>query len=102
MSGFLWAYTPEVCDGDICVFDCDKCGKAEEAKTKQTNADRGEIELTIERLKAIKDQLVEAYGALQSELRDCRNELCLKCGNYHEAHNGACNGCRWRQSHEKG
>ena len=27
--------------------------------------------------------------------RDARNELCLKCGKYHEAHNGACDGCRW-------
>lgn len=28
-------------------------------------------------------------------LRDCANELCLKCGNYREAHLGACNDCRW-------
>lgn len=33
---------------------------------------------------------------LVAMLRDCRNELCLRCGAYHEAHNGACNGCRWR------
>lgn len=33
-----------------------------------------------------------------SEFRDCRNELCLKCGSYQNAHNGACDGCRWRQS----
>lgn len=25
-----------------------------------------------------------------------RNELCLKCGRYHDAHNGACDGCRWK------
>lgn len=25
-----------------------------------------------------------------------RNELCLKCGNYTLAHEGACNGCKWR------
>ena len=35
--------------------------------------------------------------ALLKELKDCRNELCLKCGNYTQAHNGACNGCRWRR-----
>ena len=33
---------------------------------------------------------------IERDLRDCRNELCLKCGNYHEAHNGACDGCRWK------
>jgi len=31
-----------------------------------------------------------------SDISDLRNELCLKCGKYKEAHNGACNGCRWR------
>ena len=36
------------------------------------------------------DLLVE-----QSDFKDCVNELCLKCGNYHEEHNGACDGCRW-------
>lgn len=33
-----------------------------------------------------------------SEFRDCRNELCLKCGAYTQKHNGACDGCRWRET----
>lgn len=33
-----------------------------------------------------------------SDFRDCRNELCLRCGNYKQAHNGACDGCRWRKN----
>ena len=32
---------------------------------------------------------------LKSDLKDCRNELCLKCGNYKQKHLGACDGCRW-------
>ena len=32
---------------------------------------------------------------LEKELRDCRNELCLKCGEYQTKHLGSCNGCRW-------
>ena len=31
----------------------------------------------------------------ESNFHDCVNELCLKCGKYHEEHNGACDGCRW-------
>ncbi len=31
-----------------------------------------------------------------SDFRDCRNELCLKCGAYTQKHLGACDGCRWR------
>ena len=35
---------------------------------------------------------------LQRDLKDCRNELCLKCGNYKQKHLGACDGCRWRDA----
>lgn len=35
------------------------------------------------------------YKEAKSELAAMRNELCCKCGNYREAHNGACDGCRW-------
>ena len=37
---------------------------------------------------------------LRSELKWARNELCCKCGNYREAHNGACDGCRFRHGGE--
>ena len=37
---------------------------------------------------------------LRQELRNCRNELCLKCGNYHESYAGACDGCRYRRGGE--
>jgi hypothetical protein len=36
--------------------------------------------------------LIEARA---KEIDALRNELCLKCGNYTLAHEGACNGCRW-------
>lgn len=29
------------------------------------------------------------------DFRDCRNELCIKCGQYQTKHLGSCNGCRW-------
>lgn len=32
---------------------------------------------------------------LLAEFKNCRNELCLKCGRYKEAHLGACDGCRY-------
>lgn len=43
-------------------------------------------------------ELVTAVVAItnqESTLRDCVNELCLKCGSYRERHRGACDGCRW-------
>lgn len=45
-------------------------------------------------------QLVECRKELhetKSELSAMRNELCLRCGKYREAHNGACDGCRWKE-----
>lgn len=42
------------------------------------------------------DEAADAIDALFSELRLCRNELCLKCGDYKFAHKGACDGCRWK------
>lgn len=38
----------------------------------------------------------EAIKELQIERDTLRNELCLRCGEYTEAHNGACDGCKWR------
>ena len=35
-------------------------------------------------------------SGLHTDLKDCRNELCLKCGDYKQRHLGACDGCRWK------
>ena len=32
----------------------------------------------------------------KSVLKDCRNELCFRCGDYRMRHKGACDGCRWK------
>lgn len=57
---------------------------------------KNEIDNVIMRLKLVKIELEAAYNALQTELRDCRNELCLRCGQYKTSHLGSCDGCRWR------
>lgn len=44
------------------------------------------------------DDLAEAADRIEAQEKEIdalRNELCLKCGNYTLAHEGACNGCRW-------
>ena len=46
------------------------------------------------------DDLAESADRIESQAKEIdalRNELCLKCGNYTLAHEGACNGCRWRR-----
>lgn len=32
-----------------------------------------------------------------SDFRTCRNELCLRCGQYKTKHLGSCDGCRWEK-----
>lgn len=41
-------------------------------------------------------ELAEEILRLSRDLKDCRNELCLRCGDYKLAHKGACDGCRWK------
>ena len=41
-------------------------------------------------------ELIAHIGSIESDLKDCVNELCLKCGAYHESYLGACDGCRWK------
>lgn len=41
-------------------------------------------------------EMKEKIERLQNELRNCLGELCLRCGDYQNAHNGACDGCRFR------
>ena len=46
------------------------------------------------------DDLTEAADLIEAQTKEIdalRNELCLKCGNYTLAHEGACNGCRWKR-----
>lgn len=45
------------------------------------------------------DDLAEAADLIEAQAKEIdalRNELCLKCGNYTMAHEGACDGCKWR------
>ena len=34
---------------------------------------------------------------LKEELHTIKNELCQHCGKYKQAHEGACDGCKWRE-----
>lgn len=43
------------------------------------------------------NKAADALTELQAENKALRNELCYKCGQYREAHNGSCDGCKWRK-----
>lgn len=41
--------------------------------------------------------MADEFAKLKRDLKDCRNELCLKCGEYKQKHLGSCDGCRWKE-----
>ena len=53
----------------------------------------------IEDMKQGMAQLAKAVAVKeeQSELHAMKNELCQYCGKYKQAHEGACDGCKWKQ-----
>lgn len=62
-------------------------------------------ELSFSEANALTDALnllgtYEDTGLTPADIRDLRNEFCLQCGKYREAHLGRCDGCRWRMEPE--
>ena len=52
----------------------------------------------IDRLRMALASTCKERDEAKSELAAMRNELCYLCGKYREAHNGACDGCRWKEA----
>ena len=52
----------------------------------------------IDKLRMALASACKERDELKKELADMRNELCYLCGKYREAHNGACDGCRWKEA----
>lgn len=60
-----------------------------------------DIDELLDHMGNLKECLIDtraAYEKVVRDLKDCRNELCLKCGEYKQKHLGACDGCRWRET----
>lgn len=63
-----------------------------------------DIDELLDHMRNLKECLIDtsaAYEKVVRDLKDCRNELCLKCGSYREKHLGACDGCRWKEGETK-
>ena len=51
----------------------------------------------IDRLRMAMASACKERDELKTELASMRNALCYLCGKYREAHNGACDVCRWKK-----
>ena len=51
----------------------------------------------VGQLDALNDGLMASNAKLAEDRKALINELCQHCGKYKHAHEGACDGCRWRE-----
>lgn len=51
---------------------------------------------TAEQYAAINETLFDSNMKLGADRKALINELCQYCGKYKQAHEGACDGCKWR------
>lgn len=52
---------------------------------------------TAEQYAAINETLFDSNMKLGADRKALINELCQYCGKYKQSHEGACDGCRWRE-----
>lgn len=52
---------------------------------------------SISQLDGANSSLMAANEKLAADRKDLINELCQYCGKYKQAHEGVCDGCRWRE-----
>ena len=52
---------------------------------------------SISQLDGANSSLMAANEKLAADRKALINELCQYCGKYKQAHEGACDGCRWRE-----
>ena len=52
---------------------------------------------SISQLDAANSGLMAANEKLAADRKALINELCQYCGKYKHAHEGACDGCKWRE-----
>ena len=61
------------------------------------NAELQGAKNTAEQYAAINETLFDSNMKLGADRKELINELCQYCGKYKQAHEGACDGCRWRE-----
>ena len=67
------------------------------AELLKTREELNEHYDSISQLDGANSSLMAANEKLAADRKDLINELCQYCGKYKHSHNGACDGCRWRE-----
>lgn len=84
-------YTPEEIaklQGDLIMSNAELLKAREELKEHYDS---------ISQLDGANSSLMAANEKLAADRKALINELCQYCGKYKQSHEGACDGCRWRE-----
>lgn len=84
-------YTPEEItklQGDLIMSNAELLKAREELKEHYNS---------ISQLDGANSSLMAANEKLAADRKALINELCQYCGKYKQAHEGACDGCKWRE-----
>lgn len=84
-------YTPEEIaklQGDLIMSNAELLKAREELKEHYDS---------LSQLDGANSSLMAANEKLAADRKALINELCQYCGKYKKAHEGACDGCRWRE-----
>ncbi len=86
-----------------CVHD-DKCYEEQSGHYYGPAIDRlaayedtGLMPNDVTDMMAANGNAISTIAEQKKALSVLRNELCQLCGKYRQAHEGACDGCRWRE-----
>lgn len=78
--------------------DC--CTKKNTAAADLIENQQRHIEALMQANAALRDTVLRRDAQIEklaADRKDLINELCQYCGKYKHAHEGACDGCRWKQ-----
>ena len=81
--------------GGNCAMNCkwEEAAWSRLAAYEDTGLTPGDIKELLDMAVSKTDKVLR----LKEELHTIKNELCQYCGKYKQAHEGACDGCRWRE-----
>lgn len=89
------------CDIAMCrELPCPHCNNCTQKQVWERLKQYEDTGLTPGDIKELLDMAVSKTDKvlrLKEELHTIKNELCQYCGKYKQAHEGACDGCRWRE-----
>lgn len=94
------------CSKGVCAFfkpngafeDCIK--KKNDAAADPIENQQRHIEALLQANAALRDTVLRRDAQIEKMAADRKaliNELCQYCGKYKQAHEGACDGCKWRE-----